>query len=413
MSFRVLYVVYSDILSNVYYSQMEPLWKALTKHGVQLKVFAALSPLVFLRQDLRSRLTERRNSSSVSIETSFFGAGFPPRFGKVLELRLQSTIKTYRPQVLHARGPIAAGIAAKAISKFPKEFRPKLVFDVRGDTLAEIELGGLIPKDKHISKAKEQLKKLEVAACRKADTMLCVSLPLFAAMRERYDYQRAIFVIPCWAEVPEQFSDPSESLRSEIRRELQIGEDTFLWCYAGSTAKWQALPETLDLITRLNSRDGRHKILLLTDDAVGMRNFCRKAGLLESAFVIRSGNRAQAIRWMSGADAAILLRENNAVNRVACPMKFADYLLAGLPILVSDEIGDISRWVKQYNVGEVAKSLQGEGLIQPALKLATYKSESKRAHFRKVAKNLYDNELNLNSFAPQYLEIYGAPKHDL
>ena len=54
---------------------------------------------------------------------------------------------------------------------------------------------------------------------------------------------------------------------------------------------------------------------------------------------------------LSAADFGLLLRENNIVNNVASPTKFAEYLMAGLPVIISNGIGDFSYFVRFKNVG--------------------------------------------------------------
>ncbi len=55
-------------------------------------------------------------------------------------------------------------------------------------------------------------------------------------------------------------------------------------------------------------------------------------------------------------DYGLLLREKSITNKVASPVKFAEYLYAGLRVLISPEIGDYSEMVSYYNLGHVVNS---------------------------------------------------------
>jgi glycosyltransferase involved in cell wall biosynthesis len=52
-------------------------------------------------------------------------------------------------------------------------------------------------------------------------------------------------------------------------------------------------------------------------------------------------------------DAGFLLRRRHPVNAVACPVKFAEYLHAGLPVVGTDGIGDVSETIRREGLGIV------------------------------------------------------------
>src|SRR5690606_937951 len=52
-------------------------------------------------------------------------------------------------------------------------------------------------------------------------------------------------------------------------------------------------------------------------------------------------------------DYGLLLRTKSLTNQVASPTKFAEYLAAGLQILVSPDVGDFSDFTIQHACGKV------------------------------------------------------------
>jgi len=56
---------------------------------------------------------------------------------------------------------------------------------------------------------------------------------------------------------------------------------------------------------------------------------------------------------MSIADYGFLLRERSLANAVAAPTKFAEYLAAGLKVLISPGVGDYSDLVEKHALGHV------------------------------------------------------------
>jgi hypothetical protein len=81
---------------------------------------------------------------------------------------------------------------------------------------------------------------------------------------------------------------------------------------------------------------------------------------------------AEVAALMSSADYGLLLREQSFTNRVAAPTKFAEYLAAGLKIIISENLGDYSKLVLDLELGEICK------LTDPAPKLCPTKPEERK-----------------------------------
>jgi hypothetical protein len=54
---------------------------------------------------------------------------------------------------------------------------------------------------------------------------------------------------------------------------------------------------------------------------------------------------------LAGAHVGFLLRRSSPVNEVSSPTKFGEYLAAGLPVVMTDGIGDFTDLAMQENVG--------------------------------------------------------------
>jgi hypothetical protein len=402
---KAIYLTYGDILGNVFESQMEPLWRALASNGIDLSVMSFLGPSVLFSPSLSERLRDRASKAPVRIRTRYTGAGFPPRWPGLLKRQIRMMIARERPEVIHARGPLAAGLTAEAIAGLAG-LRPRLLYDVRGDTLSEMAEGGWVFGD--LSQAVEETREFEADALKCATALLCVSSPLRDLMKSRYGFQGPTEVIPCWGAPPVDWREVTQKRREEARKALAIPTDVFVWCYCGSVARWQAVSETLQLLVRRHTENPAEFVLLVTDDVPGMTEACRKVGLSDTWVRIRSGKRDEAIRWMNGADAGILLRQENAINRVACPIKFADYLLAGLPVLATQNIGDVSAWVREYGAGTIATSMEAGDLDRAATELRKVVAESGRGEMSKRTSSLFRERLALERFLPVYLRAYGG-----
>jgi hypothetical protein len=60
------------------------------------------------------------------------------------------------------------------------------------------------------------------------------------------------------------------------------------------------------------------------------------------------------------ADMGLLIRERHPLNEVAAPTKFAEYVMTGLPVMISEYIGDYSEFVRNKNIGIVLSNIAKE-----------------------------------------------------
>lgn len=95
--------------------------------------------------------------------------------------------------------------------------------------------------------------------------------------------------------------------------------------------------------------DSQTRLLVLTGDLPPAQAVCSgKAGV-----VLHSDPRGEIQYSLALADLGLLLRERNSVNRVASPVKFAEYLACGVPVLVSPGVGDCPDIVRRERVGYI------------------------------------------------------------
>jgi glycosyltransferase involved in cell wall biosynthesis len=87
------------------------------------------------------------------------------------------------------------------------------------------------------------------------------------------------------------------------------------------------------------------------------------------------------------------------VNRVASPVKFAEYLHAGLPVVLTRGIGDASGWVREHGLGVVLERPWDAGNAGEVLR-ALDGLESDRC--RRFARERLDFDVTV----PLYEEVY-------
>jgi glycosyltransferase involved in cell wall biosynthesis len=255
--------------------------------------------------------------------------------------------------VLFCRQPRAAivGLAARDALASRGDRGPRVVLDLRG--IRDVEylltlgkrLSDLSPEERDrlvTYQAQEEL------ACRRADAVLTVSRPMEKLVRERYAVDGArLGRMPNHAEpVPD-----AEARREKARADLGIAADTLLVAYSGTLAAWQMPDASVRIFEALKKHREDARLLFLTPEADAAAKIVAKSGVKD--VLIRSAPPGEAARLLAAADYGLLLRQDDLVNRVACPVKFGEYLACGVRPVVTPYVGDQSKLCETSDLGVV------------------------------------------------------------
>jgi glycosyltransferase involved in cell wall biosynthesis len=307
--------------------------------------------------------------------------------------------------VIHARTQTSAVIALRLKNWIPKT---KVVFDMRGDTPAEylysVEKSGGDSRSAPVQRKYEKLKGIERQAIKGSDAILSVS----GVMRDKIirEYQvpcQKIQVIPTVASTRKFYWDPQ--MRRVVRKELGI-EDKLTLIYAGSIRAYQSLDMLLDFFRKLQEKRPELHLLLITPQRAEAEQLLHKS-LSSGTYTIRSSGHNEMVSWLNAADAGLLLRESNAVNQVAAPTKFAEYLLCGLPIVITAGIGDFSELVRKENVGIVLEGSQWEEELHAHWnELDSLIDPFRREQIAQLGKQRFSNEHFANLLTSLYSALF-------
>jgi hypothetical protein len=239
------------------------------------------------------------------------------------------------PTFVHARTEHAAAIAA--IVKKIRRFR--LVWDARGDSLSEFrETAQRLPWHSRWMaplKIRAISKRLKMAV-RHADYAIFVSEALRKLQGSTFPIERTV-VVPCLAD--EDLFYFEQNLREESRRKLGYSETDIVIVYVGSTSIWQCVPETITLMEQAMRANAACKALVVTPSREAFEQAFPAD--LRDRVNISSGNLGDMNSFLNAADFGVLLRKPNAINRVASPVKFAEYSLAGLTVVTTGAVEQI------------------------------------------------------------------------
>ena len=229
-----------------------------------------------------------------------------------------------------------------------KRFCKQVCFDARGAYAAEFQEYRVIDDDHLIA----QMPDLEKQVIQASDFRLAVSNALISHWQKSYGYNlKEHVVIPC------TLSSNEENGGEPVDFSYEANE--VVLAYAGSTAGWQSfgLLEKL-LVPILNDQEQVCVLFLSKEDKNNQRlkeRFGKRVQVLWLA-------PEQVVPTLKKCDYGILIREDTVTNQVASPTKYAEYLQAGLKVIISDKIGDMSEEVRDKGLGHVWHHGSGQQL---------------------------------------------------
>jgi len=350
---RLVYVCFEGLPRTVFDSQVMGFLRAMAVRGLifDLFIFESLGSAWRNRSANAKRLARLRGAWGGKVSHVPFSTKYEfPLAASLFLGSLAGDLSRGRRLVLHCRGHYSAFLAALLKKLFRDVF---FVYDVRGDTEAEFLYRTAARKNSRRAWSKLELGLLrrgEGFALHNADRILCVSSALRGRLQERWGLEgKAIDVIPCCAD-PALFHFDSR-VRTENRRRLNL-EGRIVLVYSGSMYRWQLIERIVQVARHLSAVVPNLHFLCLTPDLAEAAAPLAK-GLSPGSYTLLHAPHSEMPGYLMAGDMGALIREDHPLNRVACPTKFAEYLMCGLPVLITEGLGDLPELVRRERLGIV------------------------------------------------------------
>jgi glycosyltransferase involved in cell wall biosynthesis len=356
---HIIHLTYREGLSSVFPAQVVRPMSLMRERGypVSLAVFAPIGDLLRKRSRAhwRSRLAEVGALSSLRLRRL---PSPPARLrtlwddAVLLRVWLSQQIPKNVGLVLHCRCTEAARLALAAARSDP---RIRVLFDCRGvDGPEHICSSGYkspeeAPQD--VRKRADALEARQKAVAQTSHAIICVSEAMRRELIENWSVDaKKIRVVPCATDF--EYADTGRKDRHHVRERLGLGRK-FVVAYCGSLAPWQMPSESLAVFRAVADCHAEAHLLALTTQPQAFEGAVAECGLRAEQRTILSVPHNEVPNYLAAADAGLLIRAKSIVNRVASPVKFAEYLSCGLPVIISEGVGDYSELVAKEKLGIV------------------------------------------------------------
>lgn len=290
-------------------------------------------------------------------------------------------------------GPLVIALA-NPFSRLP------YVYDVRGALADESRAVGAVRMKQRVYAG------LEAWGIRRATRVSAVTRGLAAVVEEAHRVG-AIEVVPCCVDIASASVDPADARRR--RAELGYSDDDVVAVYAGGLSHYQQVPTMLALWRRLLD-EPRLKFLLLTnDDPHSLPAVVGDLGDFGDRLRHFSLSRREVPATLAAADIGFMLRDSRELNRVASPVKFPEYLAAGLGIVASPGTGDASGLIESGDLGVLVDTQQiDDGVAAVRRLIATVAAQ--RLQVRERAGAAANRYYAWTSYRDVFARLYGAPR---
>lgn len=256
--------------------------------------------------------------------------------------------------IIHCRGIFSSFIGLKVRKKLESCYSIKVISDFRGAVIDEYLMRykdkGIIYQVLYNIVFKiliVRINSIQAYVCKNSDGMLCVSKKLEEYLKDKYIINCHVSIIPTCIDATKSGFDLKQ--RIKIRNEMNL-ENKFIVTYCGGGQSYQKPEESIIAFIKISERIKNSFFLILTKDKKMFEITLSKLKVNKANYLIISVPHNEVYRYLSACDLSILLRDNNNVNKVASPTKFAEYISCNLPVFTSHNIGDIDEINARYNV---------------------------------------------------------------
>jgi len=303
-------------------------------------------------------------------------------------------------KIIHARSnePVVLAYIASKI------FNVRIVYDRRGimadDYSDDANTSFRISKN---GRAYRFIEWFETRIMRACNAVVVLTHKIFSHLDKDpfFKEKKNIFVIPCCVDLNRfsQFLKDESSLMADLRL-----QDKFIFNYTGSLYNIHCFSEMLDLFAAAKEIiPNAHFLFLSMTDKNIIESQIRFKKMDMKDFTITAAAPSRVNEYLSICDASMMFFKPTFNKLAASPVKFAECLASGLPVIINKGIGDTQELIRQNKVGVVLDGFS-KAAYQDALAklLALLKEPDIRSRCRRAA----EDNLSLRFGAQKYKDIY-------
>jgi glycosyltransferase involved in cell wall biosynthesis len=194
--------------------------------------------------------------------------------------------------------------------------------------------------------------------------------------------------------------------RRDVVRAERGWQQSTVFAYVGSAAKWHRLDMTAELVARLLKTIPEARFVAsVYADPEPLRRLALAAGVPPDRMELGTSTVEEIPELLAAADVGFMLVDDDVSKQVCAPVKFSEYMAAGLPVVAGGGIGDTRDWIEARGLGVLVEPddpAGGAEAVSAALLDGDLRSECARRRCLEFAAETLDMRRTL----AEYEEIY-------
>jgi glycosyltransferase involved in cell wall biosynthesis len=173
--------------------------------------------------------------------------------------------------------------------------------------------------------------------------------------------------------------------------------------YIGGASYWHMVDEMISFFKHLKQRVPAFFMYLTYERQHYIAAKFAESGLQPEDYCVASVAPERIPQYLTNADVGIALIAPSLAKRVCAPIKFIEYLAAGLPVMINRGIGETERIVKKYRVGIVYEEKKIQENITELLNML--REDDIRKRCRRVIERHYALDVATENLAKTYQNV--------
>ncbi|MDO8525728.1 MAG: glycosyltransferase [Candidatus Omnitrophota bacterium] len=399
---RIIYITYDGVLDPVSQSQVLPYIEGLSRAGNVFTLISFEKKGRFRDDKTVNACNDRLKKNGISWAPMVYHKR-PAAPATALDA-LKGTIKAFRiiknsgAEAVHARGYVSMLIAY--ILKRAAGVR--IIFDMRGFWAEEKVDAGAWKRGGILYRIVKRMENIFLA---NADEIVVLTNAAKRCLIEKTLTKAPITVIPCCADL--DIFKMSSGKKSRDGKGVIAGP---VILYAGSLGSFYSLDKILDFFLFFKEKNPSAFLKIVShypkeamDRAVSSHNIEKMWYSLEALDYVKMPEA------FSGADLSIIFY-NRPLSGAGCsPIKLAESLACGTPVVINSGIGDCDSVVEDNRVGVVIRQFSESEYARASRAIAGLLAEGEHARrrCRELAERLFSLERGLKAYQNVYTKMSG------
>lgn len=394
---KILYISYDGIFDPVGQSQILPYLLGLEKKGINIFLIS-FEKIIRFNTEPHSPISENIEGIHWSPLIYHKKPAIPATLFDIFcgFLKGLILIRKNKIRIIQARGYIA-GIIAWLIKIFNKI---NFIFDMRGFWPEEKIDAGVWKKRSALYRLIKYIERLLIQG---ADEIIVLTESASKIIMQKYGLAN-ITVIPCCVDLGLFSRNTNIASDSSFLNSCTV-------TYLGSVGTFYDFEEAVRFFSVFKKRFPKAFFLILSgSEKKYILGILDKHGIPQLNYKIASVSHEEVPSFLQQSSLSLIFYRRFLSAAGCCPIKFAESLACGVPVIINTGIGDCDRIVNQERIGIILKGQSPEFYEQ-----ATYEAEhilGNKNEIRERCRNAARKYFSLQDGINKYFNIYSRLNND-